>query len=75
MHLRHATIKAYRNADSVTEPVTCFVLRFYGPVNTILVLSSQPVNLSTLSLGRLTSTKCPTGDLSLSVAVMECLVD
>ena len=30
-----------------------FVLRFYGPVNTIKALSSRSVNLSTLSLGRL----------------------
>ena len=39
-----------------------FVLRFYDPVNTIKVMSSQSVNLSTLFLGRLpewlTSTKC-----------------
>ena len=34
-------------------PVKVFNLDFYGPVNTVMVMSSQPVNLLTLFLGRL----------------------
>ena len=34
-------------------PFGLLVLRFYGPVNTIKVILSQSINISTLFLGRL----------------------
>ena len=58
--------------------VCLFVLRFYSPVNTIKVMLSLSVNLSTLFLGRfhkqLTSTKCSYFRQKLTTALLESTV-
>ena len=73
-----AGVHDLKNHVTFTVCKWCFVLRFYGPVNIIMVMSSQSVNISTLFLGRLpkqlTSTKCPYFWQQLTTAQLESVV-
>ena len=55
--------KVIPESSTATNHLFCFVSRIYGPVNTIKVMLSRAIKLSTLFLGRLpkrlSSTKCP----------------